>query len=78
MMIHGVASLGKDKTSEIVSRREVFRERWYVGGLCGFRGCLQLDKGEGTADLETTYRLASLQYRFYFKAYPSNFILHRP
>lgn len=50
MMIHSDASLGKDKTSEIVSRREVFRERWYVGGLCGFRGCLQLDKGEGTAD----------------------------
>lgn len=49
MTIHSDASLEKDKTSEIVSRREVFRERWYVGGLCGFKGCLQLDQGEGTA-----------------------------
>lgn len=50
MTIHSDAALEKDKTSEIVSRREVFRERWYVGGLCGFKGCLQLDQGEGTAD----------------------------
>jgi len=48
MTIHSDASLEKDKTSEIVSRREVFRERWYVGGLCGFQECLQLDQGEGT------------------------------
>ena len=44
------ACLEKDKTSEIVNRREVFRERWYLGGLCGSSGGLQVDKGEETAD----------------------------
>lgn len=38
--IHSDACLEKDKTSEIVSRRKVFRERWYLGGLCGSSGRL--------------------------------------
>lgn len=70
----------KDKTSEIV-REEVFRERGYVGGLCGFKGCLQHQR-EGTADslisIESHIQSGLTAVPLYFKALPINFILHHP
>lgn len=46
MMIHSVASLGKDKTSEIVSRREVFREV-VCGWVVWVQGVLTARQGGG-------------------------------
>lgn len=46
-MTHSNAFLEKYKTSEIVSRKGVFRERWDVGRLWGSAGAYRWTRGRG-------------------------------